>query len=302
MAAPRSTCGPSRRSTLRRRAGSFAGCSISTPTSRPFTPWWPRNRPARPGAAAARHPAAAAHRSVRGDCRATSAEGERFRGEHHGRHAGPPPRGRAGQPLLSFPLPERCDGRPATPGEDRPDRAKAASLHTVAAAGARGARFEACAGAPPTRATRLVALPGIGPWTASYVRMRTLATLTPSRQRPRRGEGPPRARSRMADDLTLAEIVSLGEIVRPCGRTRRCTCGARWGRGAPSPKGPGVKNPRLLIVSPHGRGAHPPTLGREGAVARRAKRSQPGVSTQGALCPAPRPKASPRAPVCPPGW
>ncbi len=55
-------------------------------------------------------------------------------------------------------------------------RAKAASLHAIAAAVASGALdLQALRGAPSDAAqATLVALPGIGPWTASYIRMRAL--------------------------------------------------------------------------------------------------------------------------------
>lgn len=55
-------------------------------------------------------------------------------------------------------------------------RAKAASVHGVATAVATGAiRLAALRGAPAEEVDRaLVALPGVGPWTAAYVRMRAL--------------------------------------------------------------------------------------------------------------------------------
>jgi len=83
-----------------------------------------------------------------------------------------------GEPtLFGFPSPQRL----ADAGADALrtiglTNAKAATLHTVSEAVATGhVDLEALRGAPTEQAeATLVALPGIGPWTAHYVRMRAL--------------------------------------------------------------------------------------------------------------------------------
>ncbi|HEY0782794.1 MAG TPA: DNA-3-methyladenine glycosylase [Thermoanaerobaculia bacterium] len=82
-----------------------------------------------------------------------------------------------GGAFLAFPLPHHVAalGRDAIAALGMP-RAKAAALHGVAQAVADGALdLERLRLAPGDEAqAALVALPGLGPWTASYVRMRTL--------------------------------------------------------------------------------------------------------------------------------
>lgn len=84
---------------------------------------------------------------------------------------------RGEQPLFGFPSPQRL----AEAGADTLrtiglTNAKAATLHTVAAAVASGRLdLDSLRGAPTEQAeATLIALPGIGPWTAHYVRMRAL--------------------------------------------------------------------------------------------------------------------------------
>ena len=81
------------------------------------------------------------------------------------------------RPLFGFPSPLRL----ADAGADRLctiglTAAKASTLHTVSQAVAMGrVDLDALRGAPTEQAeATLVALPGIGPWTAHYVRMRAL--------------------------------------------------------------------------------------------------------------------------------
>jgi 3-methyladenine DNA glycosylase/8-oxoguanine DNA glycosylase len=80
-------------------------------------------------------------------------------------------------PLFGFPSPARL----ADAGADalRPiglTRAKSATIHTVShAVASQAVDLDALRGAPTEEAeATLVALPGIGPWTAHYVRMRAL--------------------------------------------------------------------------------------------------------------------------------
>jgi 3-methyladenine DNA glycosylase/8-oxoguanine DNA glycosylase len=80
-------------------------------------------------------------------------------------------------PLFAFPAPARlADAGADTLRTIGLTRAKAATLHGVSVAVASGAiDLEALRGAPTDEAeATLVALPGIGPWTAHYVRMRAL--------------------------------------------------------------------------------------------------------------------------------
>jgi 3-methyladenine DNA glycosylase/8-oxoguanine DNA glycosylase len=123
-----------------------------------------------------------------------------------------------GSRFLSFPLPEQVAmAGPDALAKTGLTRAKAASLHTVAAAVAEGRLdFELLRrGTADASHAALVALPGIGPWTASYVRMRTLGDRDAF---PASDLGVVKALRALlphGDDLTLAEIVSLGESWRP---------------------------------------------------------------------------------------
>ncbi|HET9731515.1 MAG TPA: AlkA N-terminal domain-containing protein [Acidimicrobiales bacterium] len=82
------------------------------------------------------------------------------------------PAGGAGGPLRPFPTAEAlADADPAT---FPLPRARAATVHRLAAALA-GGRIDLRPGCDRDRAEReLLALPGIGPWTAAYIRMRAL--------------------------------------------------------------------------------------------------------------------------------
>ncbi len=80
-------------------------------------------------------------------------------------------------PLFGFPSPQRlADAGADTLRTIGLTNAKAATLHTVSQAVATGrVDLEALRGVPTEQAeATLVALPGIGPWTAQYVRMRAL--------------------------------------------------------------------------------------------------------------------------------
>ncbi len=80
-------------------------------------------------------------------------------------------------PLFGFPSPQNlADAGADTLRTIGLTNAKAATLHTVSVAVAKGAvDLDALRGAPTDQAeATLIALPGIGPWTAHYVRMRAL--------------------------------------------------------------------------------------------------------------------------------
>ncbi len=80
-------------------------------------------------------------------------------------------------PLFGFPSPERlADAGAATLRTIGLTNAKAATLHGVShAVATRAIDLDALRGAPTDEAeATLIALPGIGPWTAHYVRMRAL--------------------------------------------------------------------------------------------------------------------------------
>ena len=80
-------------------------------------------------------------------------------------------------PLFGFPSPQRlADAGAETVRTIGLTNAKAATLHTVSHAVATGrVDLDALRGAPTEQAeATLVALPGVGPWTAQYVRMRAL--------------------------------------------------------------------------------------------------------------------------------
>lgn len=93
-------------------------------------------------------------------------------------------------------------------------RAKAASLIAVAAATAAGAvDWERLRGATPEAAqAALLALPGIGPWTASYIRMRALGDRDAF---PASDLGVVKALASLAPRTTPAGIAGLSERWRP---------------------------------------------------------------------------------------
>ena len=93
-------------------------------------------------------------------------------------------------------------------------RAKAAALIAVAAATAAGAvDWERLRGATPEAAqAALLALPGIGPWTASYIRMRALGDRDAF---PASDLGVVKALAALAPRTTPAGIAGLAERWRP---------------------------------------------------------------------------------------
>jgi 3-methyladenine DNA glycosylase/8-oxoguanine DNA glycosylase len=120
--------------------------------------------------------------------------------------------------FLTFPHPARVAAAgPEALAATGLTRAKASALHGVAVAVAEGhLDFERLrrSKADASHAS-LVALPGIGPWTASYVRMRTLGDRDAF---PASDLGVVKALRTLlpqGDRLTIAEIVTLGESWRP---------------------------------------------------------------------------------------
>ena len=123
-----------------------------------------------------------------------------------------------GASFLSFPLPAVVAAAgPAALATIGLTRAKAATLHAVALAATDGRLdFERLRrGTAEASHTTLVALPGIGPWTASYVRMRTLGDRDAFPASDLGVIKALRALLPQGDRLTLAEIVVLGESWRP---------------------------------------------------------------------------------------
>jgi len=123
-----------------------------------------------------------------------------------------------GDRFLAFPHPAAVTAagpeRLATTGLTR---AKASCLHAVAAAAADGRLdFERLRrGTAEASHSTLVALPGIGPWTASYVRMRTLGDRDAFPASDLGVVKALRALLPQGDRLSIAEIVMLGESWRP---------------------------------------------------------------------------------------
>jgi 3-methyladenine DNA glycosylase/8-oxoguanine DNA glycosylase len=120
--------------------------------------------------------------------------------------------------FLSFPLPETVAAAgPEALLQTGLTRAKANALHGVAAAAADGRLdFERLRrGTAEASHAALVALPGIGPWTASYVRMRTLGDRDAFPASDLGVVKALRALLPQGDRLTIEEIVSLGESWRP---------------------------------------------------------------------------------------
>ena len=120
--------------------------------------------------------------------------------------------------FLSFPLPSAVAAAgPEALAKTGLTRAKANALCTVAKAAAEGQLdFERLRrGTAEASHAALVALPGIGPWTASYVRMRTLGDRDAFPASDLGVVKALRALLPQGDRLTLEEIVSLGESWRP---------------------------------------------------------------------------------------
>jgi 3-methyladenine DNA glycosylase/8-oxoguanine DNA glycosylase len=120
--------------------------------------------------------------------------------------------------FLSFPLPSTvASAGPEALLQTGLTRAKANALHTIATAATDGRiDFEKLRrGTPEACHAALVALPGIGPWTASYVRMRTLGDRDAFPASDLGVVKALRALLPQGDRLTIEEIVSLGESWRP---------------------------------------------------------------------------------------
>ncbi|HLX09723.1 MAG TPA: AlkA N-terminal domain-containing protein, partial [Thermoanaerobaculia bacterium] len=128
-----------------------------------------------------------------------------------------PPGGASGAAAGLFAFPHPAAVAAASPEQVTAlglTRAKAAALIAVAAATAGGALdWERLRGMPPAAAqAALVALPGIGPWTASYVRMRALADADAF---PASDLGVIKALASLAPPTAAAAIGALAERWRP---------------------------------------------------------------------------------------
>jgi AraC family transcriptional regulator of adaptative response / DNA-3-methyladenine glycosylase II len=123
-----------------------------------------------------------------------------------------------GSSFLSFPHPATVAAAgPASLATIGLTRAKAATLHTAATAVVDGRLdFERLRhGTAEASHNAFVALAGIGPWTASYVRMRTLGDRDAFPASDLGVVKALRALLPQGDRLTVAEIVTLGESWRP---------------------------------------------------------------------------------------
>lgn len=120
--------------------------------------------------------------------------------------------------FLAFPTPEAVAAAgPAALGSAGLTRAKSAAIHGVATAVLDG-RIDwerLRAGTAEASHAALVALPGIGPWTASYVRMRTLGDRDAFPASDLGVIKALRARTPQGDKITVAEITALAEPWRP---------------------------------------------------------------------------------------
>lgn len=120
--------------------------------------------------------------------------------------------------FLSFPSPEALEA--AGPSELAAvglTRAKAAALHHVAQAILDGRLdWDRLRTAPPEETqAALLALPGIGPWTASYIRMRTLGDRDAFPASDLGVVKAMRALTPQGEGITGKEIAALGERWRP---------------------------------------------------------------------------------------
>jgi AraC family transcriptional regulator, regulatory protein of adaptative response / DNA-3-methyladenine glycosylase II len=123
-----------------------------------------------------------------------------------------------GTRFLSFPSPEAVEA--AGPNELAAvglTRAKAAALYNVAQAVLDGRLdWDRLRTAPPEETqAALLALPGIGPWTASYVRMRTLGDRDAFPASDLGVVKAMRALTPQGEGITAKEIAVLGERWRP---------------------------------------------------------------------------------------
>jgi len=121
----------------------------------------------------------------------------------------------AGRGLIAFPHPAAmAAASPERLAALGLTRAKAAALIAVAAATAGGAvDWEGLRGAAPEAAqAALLALPGIGPWTASYIRMRALGDRDAF---PASDLGVIKALASLAPRTAVAGIAGLAERWRP---------------------------------------------------------------------------------------
>ncbi|MBV8200328.1 MAG: DNA-3-methyladenine glycosylase 2 family protein, partial [Acidobacteria bacterium] len=121
----------------------------------------------------------------------------------------------AGRELVAFPDPVvMATASPASLAALGLTRAKAAALSAVAAATAAGAvDWERLRDATPEAAqAALLALPGIGPWTASYIRMRALGDHDAF---PASDLGVVKALAALAPRTAAAGIAGLAERWRP---------------------------------------------------------------------------------------
>jgi AraC family transcriptional regulator of adaptative response / DNA-3-methyladenine glycosylase II len=123
-----------------------------------------------------------------------------------------------GSGFLAFPSPQTvAEAGPSALTSIGLTRAKAAALHGIAAAVLDGRldwdRLRA-ATAEESHAV-MVALPGIGPWTASYVRMRTLGDRDAFPASDLGVIKALRVLTPQGDRITLPEIAALGERWRP---------------------------------------------------------------------------------------
>jgi AraC family transcriptional regulator, regulatory protein of adaptative response / DNA-3-methyladenine glycosylase II len=120
--------------------------------------------------------------------------------------------------LLAFPSPEAvASARPEALAAVGLTRAKTAALQAVANAVLDG-RIDwerLRAGTADESQATLVALPGIGPWTASYVRMRTLGDRDAFPASDLGVIKALRALTPQGDKITVPEITALGERWRP---------------------------------------------------------------------------------------
>ena len=131
---------------------------------------------------------------------------------------GPPAPPLDGTGFLTFPSPEAVEAAgPAELAAVGLTRAKAAALHNVAQAILDGRLdWERLRTAPPEETqAALLALPGIGPWTASYVRMRTLGDRDAFPASDLGVVKAMRALAPQGEGITGKEIIALGERWRP---------------------------------------------------------------------------------------
>ena len=151
-------------------------------------------------------------------------------------------------PLFGFPSPQRlADAGADTLRTIGLTNAKAATLHTVSVAVASGlVDLDALRGAPTEQAeATLVALPGIGPWTAHYVRMRALGDR----------DAFPAADLGVLKAMTLADvhrrdILARAEAWRPWRAYATLHLWESLGKRDDAPVTNAVSDPRPVTASP----------------------------------------------------